>query len=390
MLRFSLILSISIFLLTACNKPEQLRVTVSNEADIPRKGETIEVPLSNVVLPQGKSITDLRVKDANGTILLSQVSDLDGDTKEDVILFQCSFEGKGVQTFTVVVSDEIIPETTISTFGRYVPERLDDFTWENDLIAFRIYGPALQKMKEEGIPGGGISSGPDCWLKRVDYPIVNKWYEKHVAGGTYHEDDGEGLDNYHVGASAGCGGICVLEGDHRFVSKNYVSHRTITNGPIRSVFEFDYAAWDANGTMLKETKRLSIDLGNRLTKWESKFYNDALPQFGISITLHDDVNASTKVNEKEGWIRLWEKMGDSELGTAVIVPPGKFEGAHKILSDKKDESHIVLKSSAQNKELTYYAGYGWKKANAITNPAEWEAYLSNFSKRLSSPLKVEF
>ena len=28
-------------------------------------------------------------------------------------------------------------------FGRFVPERLDDYAWENDRIAFRIYGPAL-------------------------------------------------------------------------------------------------------------------------------------------------------------------------------------------------------------------------------------------------------
>jgi len=29
------------------------------------------------------------------------------------------------------------------TYGRYVPERLDDFAWENDKIAFRTYGKSL-------------------------------------------------------------------------------------------------------------------------------------------------------------------------------------------------------------------------------------------------------
>ncbi|QBG48089.1 DUF4861 domain-containing protein [Verrucomicrobia bacterium S94] len=48
-----------------------------------------------------------------------------------------------------------------ATFCRYVPERADDFVWENDKAAFRMYGPTFLKGKED--------SGIDCWLKRVDY-----------------------------------------------------------------------------------------------------------------------------------------------------------------------------------------------------------------------------
>ena len=32
----------------------------------------------------------------------------------------------------------------IKTYGRYVPERKDDFAWENDKIAFRMYGKELE------------------------------------------------------------------------------------------------------------------------------------------------------------------------------------------------------------------------------------------------------
>lgn len=75
------------------------------------------------------------------------------------------------------------------TFARFVPERSDDFAWENDLIAFRAYGPALREGKE--------NSGIDCWLKRVNYPIINKWYVQSEQGKSYHKDHGEGCDNYH-------------------------------------------------------------------------------------------------------------------------------------------------------------------------------------------------
>ncbi len=42
------------------------------------------------------------------------------------------------------------------TFARFVPERKDDFAWENDLAAYRMYGPALA--------GENPSNGVDLWL----------------------------------------------------------------------------------------------------------------------------------------------------------------------------------------------------------------------------------
>src|SRR5687767_4261811 len=65
-------------------------------------------------------------------------------------------------------------ERTKSTYCRAVPERADDFAWENDLAAFRVYGPALRSKPE--------NSGIDCWLKRVEYPIIDKWYARDAKG----------------------------------------------------------------------------------------------------------------------------------------------------------------------------------------------------------------
>ena len=33
---------------------------------------------------------------------------------------------------------------TPKVYGRHVPERKDDFAWENEYAAFRMYGPALK------------------------------------------------------------------------------------------------------------------------------------------------------------------------------------------------------------------------------------------------------
>jgi hypothetical protein len=77
----------------------------------------------------------------------------------------------------------------------------------------------------------------DCWLKRVDYPIINKWYKKHLEeGGSYHEDTGEGLDDFHVGASRGCGGTGLWDDEEKilYTSKNFSEWKTLAVGPLRT------------------------------------------------------------------------------------------------------------------------------------------------------------
>ena len=52
--------------------------------------------------------------------------------------------------------------------GYVVPRRFDDLGWENDKMAFRVYGPQLRDLTED--------SGVDVWSKRVDEPVVYKWF----------------------------------------------------------------------------------------------------------------------------------------------------------------------------------------------------------------------
>ncbi|MCU0771976.1 MAG: DUF4861 domain-containing protein [Verrucomicrobia bacterium] len=44
-----------------------------------------------------------------------------------------------------------------------------------------------------------------------------------------------------------------------WVSGNFQSHRLIATGPVRSVFELPYEAWDAGGRSVSAVKRISRD-----------------------------------------------------------------------------------------------------------------------------------
>ena len=50
-------------------------------------------------------------------------------------------------------------------YGRYVPERKDDFAWENEYAAFRLYGPALKPENP--------SNGVDLWLKNSPALVID-------------------------------------------------------------------------------------------------------------------------------------------------------------------------------------------------------------------------
>ena len=163
-------------------------VTVTNTAEFTRKGETVAVKVSS------KNPLAIYLKNKE---VVSQSVDLNADGITDEIIFQVDLEPKQQKTFELREgSEKIRPIANPSCFGRHVPERMDDFAWENDKVAFRMYGPALE-------PKDGKASGVDVWSKRVSTPVINKWYKN----GHYHSDHGEGADFYKVGPSRGCGGI---------------------------------------------------------------------------------------------------------------------------------------------------------------------------------------
>lgn len=155
------------------------------------------------------------------------------------------------------------PQTSVH--ARYVPERMDDFAFENDKVAFRVYGPALTDSAE--------NNGTDCWLKRVDYPIVDKWYKGHEQGISYHEDHGEGYDPYHVGTSLGCGSIALWDTEAKTTDKLiqpnvYTDYAIIEKSADKVVFELTY---HYNTKNIDEIKRITLEKGNQFYKAQSQF-----------------------------------------------------------------------------------------------------------------------
>ncbi|WP_324026024.1 DUF4861 domain-containing protein [Maribacter sp. BPC-D8] len=378
--------------LVGCDNDKPFEIIVSNSLNIDRSFETVEIDLDllksdiTLKLVSGKSY---RISEVGSTKeLISQLSDIDGDGTADVLLFQPEIAANSNKKFTVTLKDiEVHSDDIPKCYSRFVPERTDDYAWENDRVAFRTYGPVAQKMIEDSIPGGTLSSGMDAWLKRVDYPIINKWYKKELeTDGSYHEDDGEGLDNFHVGTSRGVGGIAVKVDTTYQFSRNFTEYKTIETGPLRTSFWITYAPWKAGEKTIVEKKFISLDRGSNLTKFRVEI--EGSETLSVGLTLHEKDGVVTTDVEK-GWVSYWEPYFETELGTGIVAKPNTFLGYDKYETNAKDLSNLYAQLKVINGEVVYYTGFGWKKSKQFNTKEEWNNYLAQFAKKVNKPLVVK-
>ena len=387
-------------MLPAAVAAPRLTVTVNHDLDAARPSETITVPWLEVnkALP-GALLQRLAVRDAKGNLLPYQVTNIAPQAKDPKgegiaygeLIFQHDFAaGEKSATFTVGQTETVAPVFPAKAFARFVPERLDDFAWENDKIAHRTYGPALAAP----VPPGAskevlVTSGLDVWCKRVAYPIVDRWYNK--GHDHYHKDEGEGMDMYQVGPSRGCGGTGLWDGQQLHVSRNYQSWRVLANGPLRAIFELTYDTWMANGVIVSEVKRFTVDAGHNLDRIESTFtVAVGAKELTVAIGLNRnpaDKGQEPKItvtpNAADGSFTQWvEQKSNGALGTAIIVPEG-FAGFAE-----DERNHLLLAKAVSGVPLRYYAGAGWSKAGEFTSRESWNANVAVFAARLRSPLKI--
>lgn len=394
-LRHLALLSLAPFAAFAADK---FTVTVTHDLDIARPSETISIPWKEVNQAMPSAIVQkIAVKDSAGRVLPYQVTNvapLSKDPRREGIaygelLFQYDFPaGQKSATFTVERTQEVSPVFPTKAFARYVPERLDDFAWENDRVAHRLYGPALAEPDRDG-KGKEVlvTSGIDVWCKRVPYMIVDRWYNK--GHDHYHVDQGEGMDMYGVGTSRGCGGTGVWDGTNLWVGRNYKSWKVIANGPVRAVFELTYDAWATNGTPVAEIKRYTVDAGHNLDRVESTFHFAGNAQITAAVGLtknSGDRGQEGKVeitrNEKDGFVSVWDvQKTNGSLGTAIVMIDS-FAG---FAEDERNT--LALAKAASAKPIRFLVGAGWSKSGHFSSKDDWNAYVASESARAKSPVK---
>ncbi len=356
-------------------------VTVTNPLSSYRSAETITLDWSALNMdPEKVRVFDVR----NGTILPHQLFDSDSNGTPDQLLFKTYLLAQQSRSLLVFESETIpAAKQDAVCFSRHVPERMDDYAWENDRMAYRVYGPKVSEPPPVG--EGLVSSGIDVWCKRVRHPVLNAWYKSKQ----YHTDHGEGLDFYKVGTGRGCGGLGVFNTGTCFVSGNWISSKTVAIGPVRTVFEITYAPWTCGPEVtVSETRRISLEAGSHLTRFESHLTLNGsatlLAGPGLDISCQRQHNGKLSTHPTQGWLTNFElaQEGKSTLSTALVVPENAA-----LMTDPANNIYL-LRTLNNSTTLVWYAGAAWSGAGDFVQSESWSTYIASFANALRNPLSV--
>ncbi|GHV01278.1 DUF4861 domain-containing protein [Bacteroidia bacterium] len=355
-------------------RSERVEVRIKNPIDIGRNSESVRVEWDVVARRTGAAPADVVVTDARGRQIPSQVL-YEGKTEPQALLFQADVASRGTARY--YVARGVRDDYPVRAGGRYVPERLDDYAWENNLIAFRLYGPALRDP---------VAPGIDVWVKSTDKMVIDKWYAK--PGGLYHINDGEGMDCFKVGSTLGCGASAPVVDGHLALYGNYATWQTLDNGPLRTTVRLTYGPSVAGQTQVALEKVISLDANTRFNRMIDR-YTGSFTSMNIAagLVLHGDAETVTDNSPHPSYACVVEQASDSKdpvrdgkIYMAVVMPAST--------DCRRVDDHLALVAGvAPGRELHYLMGAGWSQGG-ITDTAMWGALTRQEMMKMRSPLKV--
>ena len=393
----------------ACNDSRTVTVTVTNPVAMERSNEMVEVSMETVTDRLGLADTaQIVVLNADGQQVPYQI------TYDGKVIFPAAIAAGGTATYTIQTGT---PEAfDVKACGRCYPERMDDMAWENDLVAFRAYGPALQAKGERGF-------GYDLFTKyNTTEPMLEAMYAKELDKETlakiaelkktdpkaaaelsrersYHIDHGYGMDCYAVGPTLGAGVAALMVNDTIIYPWCYKNQEILDNGPLRFTVKLEFTPLTVKGdSTVVETRLITLDAGSHLNKTVVSYSNlkETLP-IVAGIVLHEP-DGAVVADAANGYITYVDPTtgpdnGKIFMGAAV---PAVVKDAKTVLFSEKEkkernnaDGHVLAVSDYEpGSEYVYYWGFAWDKADIKTADA-WNRYMADFAQKVRNPLTVK-
>jgi hypothetical protein len=312
--------------------------------------------------------------------LLIQAVDTNDDGIYEEFVFQADFAPRQTRVFLLTVGGlQVARIEDYKTYGRFVRERRDDFAWENDRIAHRMYGKELETFPRDAL----ISSSVDVWSKRAPQLVINDWYMMD----DYHKEHGQGGDFYSAGNTRGDGGTGIWTGGKLYPSANFRDSRVYAVGPIRVLFELTYDVWMAGGARVSEKKRISLDAGHNLDRFESRYtIEGSAANLLHAAGIRKLKGTAMQSDKSQGWMRTWEdvKEGPSQLGQAVIADPATIANF-----TEDDSNYLVLSRIEPGRPCVTYAGFATTLGRDFHTREEWNRYVTDSAACLRAPVEIK-
>lgn len=351
----------------------QFKIDVINQYPFDRVNELIEIKAASF----GALSSNVVVKDSLGQEIPYQLT-FNSKKVAQSIIFPITVKAGTKNVYKLSAGKPKAVEA--KTSARFVPERKDDFAWENEFAAYRMYGPALAVENP--------SSGVDLWLKKTDKLVVDSFYRGDLKyGKSYHKDHGQGLDCYKVGKTLGAGGVSAYTDSTLWFESHFNKYEVLENGPLRSVFKLIYDTVKIKGATYKKTITITTSAGSLLNKAVVKYEGlKQVMQLATGIYLHDGKGSLQKggglIIYGEDAINLTDSTNMGKNYVAVVLP------AKETVYKKSEKLHaLLLTDYVVGTDFTYYFGGGWSQWKFPTQK-DWLAAVLLFSKQVKYPVKV--
>ncbi len=357
-------------LLGACRQHAH-EIAVTNDSDLDRTAEIVEVPLAAIPVAQPFCI----VGGADTPEVPYQI------THDSLLIFPADVAARSTAVYMIVPGEPAATDTI--AWGRLFPERKDDMAWENDRAAYRAYGPALQASGERAF-------GYDIWTKCVPFRVLEKRMADDIERGiSFHVDHGEGMDVYAVGPTLGGGTAALLDSAGTILYPwCFSGYEVLDRGPLRFTVRLTYP------DSTRESRIISLDAGSWLNRTTVR-YDGAVPaaaSVAPGIVVHAQNPEGYTLGE--GYMAYADSTDNASAGNGVIfvgvVAPQAAGFAYHPLAEPAGDAigHILATSPyTAGSDYTYWWGSAWSKGG-MPDADAWNATLADFHTRVTHPLTV--
>lgn len=394
---------------TAAHGAPRVKMVITNPLRIARV-EMVEVSMAEIAKKLDGE-TNVVVTDADGREVASQ------KTYDGKLIFRAGVGGKGHSVYYAAVGTPSAHDTLVA--GRLFVERQDEFGWENDRVAYRVYGHGaavgydlFNKSTSDLMLDYWYASEQNQEMRSVCRQLRERGYEdladRVYNAYCYHIDHGKGMDCYTVGPTLGGGANALLEADGTLcMPQCYESFEILDYGPLRFTVRFTYPMQNYEGMDVREMRLISLDAGNHFNRVSVRYEGlEKDVKMASGTVVHKDNPSAYVLSPDNGYIG-YEDLGDAgvynpkyrdelagQMGRiyiGLLYPDRNITTTYQARENGIASGHILAVCTYKpNTDYTYYFGSGWSRnaETGLTDLTAWEALLSQTAAAVRNPLKV--
>lgn len=396
-------------ILFSCTPKDEPQLILTNPADQPRTDAGVVIPRSLFEDFPETSDGFVPLLNTSGNILPAQIDDLDGDGTWDELFVLVNMGAKEeiTATFSFVTpadypefkartnirfarKDKDYVEVTTATREEHAINtktqevwQMEGIAWENDRIGFRNYFDRR--------------NGMDIFGKVTTTMVLDEVGFKDNP--SYHEfNPAWGVDVLKVGNSLGAGSIAYQYNDSLYrVGDNGIGTCTVlTEGPLRSIFRFNFENWKMGDQSLVVTHDVSIQAGTYF--YESKVVYEGTAKktdlvTGIVNKKSESLKEVPTTRKVKAFYTFDQQSEDTTLlGMALMVPSKSFIRTFETAAEGSGitETYCVQLDAAPGKVNTFRFYSVWERENDQWKTADgFEKLLAREAALMAEPITVK-